>query len=68
LALSYAQLGHEVEAEAEAAEVLKLEPDFSARRFADKDYYSYTPALELLLDGARKAGLPMQDRPCPARR
>jgi adenylate cyclase len=59
LALSYAQLGHEVEAEAEAAEVLKLEPDFSARRFADKDYYSYTPALELLLDGARKAGLPM---------
>jgi adenylate cyclase len=59
LALSYAQLGQDIEAAAEATQVLKLEPDFSARRFADKDYYTYRPALELFLDGARKAGLPM---------
>jgi adenylate cyclase len=59
LALSYAQLGQDSEAAAEAAEVLKLEPDFSARRFAEKDYYTYRPALELFFDGARKAALPM---------
>jgi adenylate cyclase len=59
LALSYAQLGQDIEAAAQAAEVLKLEPDFSARCFAEKDYYTYGPALELFLDGARKAGLPM---------
>jgi adenylate cyclase len=59
LALSYAQLGQHLEAAAEAAEVLKLDPDFSARCFAEKDYYTYRPALELLFDGARKAGLPV---------
>jgi adenylate cyclase len=59
LALSYAQLGHNAEAAAAAAEVLKLEPDFSAGCFTDKDYYTYPRARELLLDGARKAGLPL---------
>jgi adenylate cyclase len=59
LALSYAQLGRDIEAAVEAAEVLNLEPDFSARCFAENDYYTYGPALELFLDGARKAGLPM---------
>jgi adenylate cyclase len=59
LALSYAQLGRNIEAAAQAAEVRKLDPDFSAGRFADRDYYAYRPALELFFDGARKAGLPI---------
>jgi hypothetical protein len=38
-----------------------IHPDDVRRElcFAEKDYYTYGPALELLLDGARKAGLPM---------
>ena len=59
LALSLAQLGRKKEAAAEVAEVLKINPEFSAEEFIANDYYTYKSAQELFLDGARKAGLPI---------
>jgi adenylate cyclase len=58
LAAAYAQLGQLAEARAEAAEVLRINPDFtieSTKRFlAFKD----PKDVEHVIDGIRKAGLP----------
>jgi adenylate cyclase len=57
LAASYAQLGRLDEARAQAAEVLKLDPDFSIATFSKTAAYKNPSDLEHFLDGLRKAGL-----------
>jgi tetratricopeptide (TPR) repeat protein len=57
LAASYAQLGRLDEARAQAAEVLKLDPDFSIATFTKTQSYKNPSDLEHYLDGLRKAGL-----------
>jgi tetratricopeptide (TPR) repeat protein len=57
LAASYAQLGRLDEARAQAAEVLKLNPDFSIATFSKTAAYKNPSDLEHFLDGLRKAGL-----------
>jgi adenylate cyclase len=57
LAASYAQLGRLDEARAQAAEVLKLNPDFSIATFSKTEAYKNPSDLEHFLDGLRKAGL-----------
>jgi tetratricopeptide (TPR) repeat protein len=57
LAASYAQLDRPDEARAQAAEVLKLKPDFSLATFTKTQSYKNSTDLEHYLDGLRKAGL-----------
>jgi adenylate cyclase len=57
LAASYAQLGRLDEARAQAAEALKLDPDFSIATFTKTQSYKNPTDLEHYLDGLRKAGL-----------
>jgi adenylate cyclase len=57
LAASYAQLGRLDEAQAQAAEVLKIKPDFSIATFTKTQSYKNPTDLEHYLDGIRKAGL-----------
>jgi len=57
LAASYAQLGRLDEARAQAAEALKLDPDFSIATFTKTEAYKNPSDLEHYLDGLRKAGL-----------
>jgi adenylate cyclase len=57
LAASYAQLGRLDEARAQAAESLKLDPDFSIVTFSKTEAYKNPSDLEHYLDGLRKAGL-----------
>lgn len=57
LAASYAQLGRMDEARAQAAEVLKIKPDFSIATFNKTQIYKNSTDLEHYLDGLRKAGL-----------
>jgi adenylate cyclase len=53
-----AQLRHLDEARAAAAHVLRLNPQFSVKREAEKSPYKDPAVLERLIDGQRKAGLP----------
>jgi len=57
LAASYAQLDRLDEARAQAAELLKVVPDFSIATFSKTEAYKNPSDLEHLLDGLRKAGL-----------
>ena len=60
LAVSYAQAGWQEKAAAQVAEVLKLEPGFSVEAWIDRDFYQPGgSSAALLIDGARKAGLPV---------
>ena len=58
LALCYVDLGREADARAEAAEVLRINPQFSAESFAKHQPLKGDTSKERLLDGMRKAGLP----------
>ena len=60
LADLYAEIGKEDEARTHAAEVLKIEPEFSLKRIKEISTYGYTdPALrERRLKALRKAGIP----------
>jgi adenylate cyclase len=59
LAITYAQLGQDKEARAEAAEVLRLQPDYTiagtSRKFIP---FKHSRDEEHYVDGLRKAGLP----------
>jgi TolB-like protein/Tfp pilus assembly protein PilF len=64
LSLAYAQLGRKEDAGREMAEVLRLKPDFTAKSWLEM-YSGAAPSWEaLFLDGAHKAGLPI-DQPAP---
>ena len=58
----YAEIGKEDEARAHAAEIFKIEPEFSLKRIRSINTYDYTdPALlERRLKVLRKAGIPEQ--------
>jgi adenylate cyclase len=58
LAAAHAQLGQVAEAKAEAAEVLRIEPDFTIERWKCTAVYRHPKDAEHLFDGLRKAGLP----------
>ena len=57
LALCYSALGREEEAHAEAAEVLRLNPKFSAKIFVEKLAIRDKAVKERYIDALRKAGL-----------
>jgi class 3 adenylate cyclase/TolB-like protein len=60
LALSYSQAGSPDKARAQAEEVRKLDPGFSAEAWVDDDFYQPGgSSAALFFDGARKAGLPL---------
>jgi TolB-like protein/Tfp pilus assembly protein PilF len=64
-ALTYAQLGRRADAAREVQAILKEEPDFTARGYIANDIMEPGGSSEtLFLDGARKAGLPI-DQPAP---
>ena len=64
LAVSYAQAERRDKAAAQAAEVLRLEPRFSVEAWIDRDFYQPGgSSAALLIDGARKAGLPVCAKP-----
>jgi adenylate cyclase len=58
LAAAYAQLGRVTEAEAEAAEVLRIEPTFTINRWKATAVYKASGDAEHLIEGLRKVGLP----------
>jgi adenylate cyclase len=58
LAAAYAEAGRQEEARAAAAEILKLNPKFSVKRFAKAAPYKDPAELKRALDALRKAGLP----------
>jgi TolB-like protein/DNA-binding SARP family transcriptional activator len=58
LAMAYAYLGRTDEAEAAAANVMKLDPGWIAERYLSEGGGYADREAELLVDGARKAGLP----------
>ena len=58
LAICYAHLGRIEEAKTQAAEILRLKPDFSMKWIIAMEPYKNPADLEHLLDGLRKAGLP----------
>jgi hypothetical protein len=58
LSMAYVDAGREEEARAAAAELLKLKPKFSVKRFAKALPYKDPAELKRALDGLRKAGLP----------
>ena len=58
MAAAYAYLGRMPEARTEAAEVLRMKPDFSIARYAKQEPFKDPADLKHLLDGFRKAGLP----------
>ena len=57
-AASYAQLGRLEEARAQAAEVLKAQPDFTIRAWAKKQPDQEDSELDHYLQALRLAGLP----------
>jgi class 3 adenylate cyclase/TolB-like protein/tetratricopeptide (TPR) repeat protein len=64
-ALAYAQLGRNTDAAREVKAILKERPDFTARGYIANDIMEPGGSSEtLFLDGARKAGLPI-DEPAP---
>lgn len=56
LASIYAILGREEEARTEVAEILRIEPSFSIKKYARFMYFQV--GLEPEIEGLRKAGLP----------
>jgi TolB-like protein/DNA-binding SARP family transcriptional activator len=58
LAMAYAYLGRTGEAEAAAANVMKLDPGWNAERYLSEAGGYADKEAELFVDGARKAGLP----------
>jgi len=58
LAASCAQMGNQHRAAEHAAEVLRLQPDFSISRWAQKQPEKDSAELQHLIEGLRKAGLP----------
>jgi adenylate cyclase len=64
-ALTYAQLGRKADAACEVQAILKEKPDFTVRGYIANDIMEPGGSSEtLFLDGARKAGLPI-DEPGP---
>jgi adenylate cyclase len=67
LASTYAVLGREKEARSEAAEILRIDPSFSIKKFAI--FMQFQVGIEPEIEGLRKAGLPehppleLPDRP-----
>jgi adenylate cyclase len=57
LAATYIMIGREQEARAEAAEVLRIDPNFSLDRFAKVFPYKDQSVTAKLIDACRKAGL-----------
>ena len=57
LACAFAQLGREAEAQAEANEVMRIDPTFTISRERTVPF-KHASDLEHYLDGLRKAGLP----------
>jgi adenylate cyclase len=57
LASTYSLMGREKEARAEAAEVLRINPNFSLVKFAPNFTYKDQARTDLILDALRKAGL-----------
>jgi TolB-like protein/tetratricopeptide (TPR) repeat protein len=57
-AACYAQLGRLNEAQAKATEALKREPGFTLSRYAQIEPYQSRAALDHIIEGLRKAGLP----------
>jgi TolB-like protein/Flp pilus assembly protein TadD len=58
LAAAYSLSGREEEARAEAAEILRIDPKFSVKRFARGQPYKNQSDTELFINALRKAGLP----------
>jgi adenylate cyclase len=58
LAAAYAQLGRMAEAEAEAAQTLRIDPSWSVQRVAQRLPHKDPAALARLIYGMRRAGLP----------
>ena len=58
LALCYIKLEQEADAHAEAAEVLRINPKFSAESYAKHIPLKDEASKKLFIDGMRKAGLP----------
>ncbi|MCG8542652.1 MAG: adenylate/guanylate cyclase domain-containing protein [Alphaproteobacteria bacterium] len=58
LAAAYAQMGRMEDAQRQAEEVLKIDPNFSVRSHVNFWPYKYRPDADHWLDGLRKAGLP----------
>jgi adenylate cyclase len=56
LASIYAILGRKEEARTEAAEILRIEPSFSIKKYTEFMYFQV--GLEPEIEGLRKAGLP----------
>jgi adenylate cyclase len=63
LAATYGSLGRHVEAEAAAAQVLRLNPDFSISAYGGKVPYRDEAILEQFREGLRAAGLPEKPQP-----
>jgi len=57
LAGAYGIMGHEEEARAEAAEVLRIDPSFSVEAFARRLAYKDQKARDDYVSSLRKAGL-----------
>jgi adenylate cyclase len=58
LAVCYVKLGREEDANAEAAEVLRINPKFSTESYAKHIPLKDEASKKLFIDGMRKAGLP----------
>jgi adenylate cyclase len=58
LAATYILMGREEDARAEAEEVLRLHPKFSAKHFAEQQKYKDQADTDRLVAALRKAGLP----------
>ena len=66
LASIYGQLGRQREAQASLAKLLKLNPDYADTVWAEYDKWNFPDALSRrLVEGLRKAGLDIADRPAP---
>ena len=65
LASTYGHLGRQAEAEAAAAQVLRLNPRFSIAAYGGKVPYRDEAVLEQFRAGLRAAGLPEESEPSP---
>jgi adenylate cyclase len=63
LASTYGNLGRQVEAELAAAQVMRLQPDFSISTYGGKVPYRDEAVLEQFREGLRAAGLPEGSQP-----
>jgi hypothetical protein len=65
LAATHAQLGHHDAALQAAQELLKIRPDFSEVARDELGKWYDEQLIEHVIDGLRKAGLKIPDRPAP---